>query len=191
MQNNNVDENLQKIYDATLGVNKKIKEKLANAEAQGEKVPESVWADGIPEKLSDSDKIPSDELMSMAVDYIMKNIIIAKGFKIEPGFPRPQYPNIMCKRDGIKYSMIIIPCIYPQFVTIDDESRINFVKTCKENNVIPLYAAIGYRSYDEERAKAGLILRGDIFITTFPGFIVLNDEKKQSFDVSKTEIFRP
>ena len=44
---------------------------------------------------------------------------------------------------------------------------------------------------DEERAKARLLLRGDIFITTFPGFIVLDDKETQEFDVKKAEMFRP
>ena len=91
---------IEKLHEASLKLNKEVKEKLAKAEAEGQKVPESVWADGIPDKVEEKDKIPQDELMSMAVDYIMTNVIIPKGFKIEPGFPRPQYPNIICKRDG-------------------------------------------------------------------------------------------
>ena len=81
--------------------------------------------------------------------------------------------------------------LYPAFITIDDKSRLEFVKTCKQNDLIPLYAAVGYRSYDEERAKARLLLRGDIFITTFPGFIVLKDGETQSFDIKEAEMFRP
>ncbi|MBQ6782680.1 MAG: hypothetical protein IJP63_01580 [Acholeplasmatales bacterium] len=182
---------IEKLHEASLKLNKEVKEKLAKAEAEGQKVPESVWADGIPDKVDEKDKIPQDELMSMAVDYIMTNVIIPKGFKIEPGFPRPQYPNIICKRDGLKYSIVIVPCLYPAFITIDDKSRLEFVKTCKQNDLIPLYAAVGYRSYDEERAKARLLLRGDIFITTFPGFIVLGDKETQNFDIKTTEMFRP
>ena len=189
MQNN--DDKLNELYNQTLAINRRVKEQLQNAESKGENVPESVWADGVPENIKESDKVPNDEILSMAVDYIMKNVVIAKGFKIEPGFPRPEFPNIICKRDGIKYSIVIAPCVYPSFVTIDDKSRIDYVKNCKANNLIPLSAAVGYRSYDEERAKARLLLKGDLFITTFPGFIVLGDGKTQTFNINEAEMFRP
>ncbi|MCR5112469.1 MAG: hypothetical protein K6A63_00875 [Acholeplasmatales bacterium] len=171
--------------------NEKILAELQKAEAEGKKVPESVWADGIPENLSDNDKIKGDELLSMAVDYIMKNVIIKKGFKIEPGFPRPQFPNIVCKRDGAKYSIIIAPSVYPGFTAIDDKSRKTYVEATVKQGLIPLFASVGYRSIDGERAKAGLLLKGDVYVTTFPGFYILNDEDSYTFDVNKASMFRP
>ena len=171
--------------------NEKILAEMQKAEAEGKKVPESVWADGIPDNVEEKDKIKGDELLSMAVDYIMKNVIIQKGFKIEPGFPRPQFPNIVCKRDGVKYSIIIAPSVYPGFTSIDDKSRKTYAEATIKQDMIPLFASIGYRSIDSERAKAGLLLRGDVYVTTFPGFYVLNAEDNYTFDVNKAPMFRP
>ena len=39
-----------------------------------QKIPESIWADGIPETIDEKDKINQEQLHAMAVDYITKNI---------------------------------------------------------------------------------------------------------------------
>ena len=66
-----------------------------------ENIPESVWADGVPANIEDKDRISPEELHNMAIDYVMKKVIIPKGFKIEQGFPRRDFPNIVMKRDGV------------------------------------------------------------------------------------------
>ena len=42
-------------------------------------VPESIWAAGVPENVNPDDVLNMDLLVSMAVDYLMKNIIIVTG----------------------------------------------------------------------------------------------------------------
>ncbi len=171
-----------------------------------QKIPESIWADGIPETIDEKDKINQEQLHAMAVDYITKNIIIPKGFKIEPGFPRKDFPNIICKRDGVIYAIAIFPSVYPHFVAMNEEFRAKYVELCKtmkknineskeegkpDVEVVPLFAPVGYKSIDDERANASIVLRGDVFKTSFPGFVVLTDAPHQDPAPVNNELFRP
>lgn len=153
-------------------------------------MPESIWADGCPENVQDSDKLTDKELHSMAIDYVAK-YIISRGFKIENGYPRLQFPNIVCKKDGIMYAMIVVPSVFPDYLLPLDQLRINFVKEAKKRNCEPLYATISYKSIDEERANAKLTLKGDVFHTIFPGFHRLTEDKKQEFSIKPEDLFRP
>ncbi|MBQ7642090.1 MAG: hypothetical protein IJS83_06435 [Acholeplasmatales bacterium] len=178
-----------------------------NKELNNPEMPESIWADGIPENLQESDKINQEQLHAMAVDYITKNIILPKGFKIEPGFPRKDFPNIICKRDGTIYAIVVFPSVYPHFVAINDEFRLKVVDLCKkmekdvnankkdknqpDSKIVPLFAPVGYKSIDEARANASIVLRGDVFKTSFPGFVVLTDAPHQDPAPVNNELFRP
>lgn len=156
-----------------------------------EEMPESIWADGVPEHIDDKDRINQEELLSMSVDFVCKKILIEKGFKIDMGFPRRDFPNIVCKRDGKKYSIVVTPSIMPDFVALTDDFRLKVVEIAKQINAIPLFAPVGYKSIDAERAKAKLLLKGDVFNTSFVGFIVLTDQETQELLPSKNEIFIP
>ena len=178
-----------------------------NKNLENEQMPESIWADGVPANIEDKDKITQEQLHAMAVDYITKNIILSKGFKIEPGFPRRDFPNIVCKRDGVVYSIVVFPSVYPNFVAMNDEFRLKVVdlgkqmeKSLNDNKkdplqpdakVVSLFAPVGYKSVDDERANAQLMLRGDVFKTSFPGFVVLTDAKHQDPAPANNELFRP
>ena len=166
-------------------------DQVANNVPNGQ-APESVWADGVPAKVTDEDKLTVQQLQAMAVKYIAEQVLAQRGFRIEPGFPRMASPNIVCEKDGKVYAIIAFPSVYPQFVGLSDEFRLKFVDLCKKNNSIPLFAPVGYRSVDEERAKASLVLKGDVFRVTFPGFLEMTDVEK--FDYTKVTpemYFRP
>lgn len=154
-------------------------------------VPESIWAAGIPEKIEESDKIDMDMFVAMATDYLMKNYILPRGFKIEDGFPRKEIPNIVMKMDGKTYAVVVAPSIYPNYRIVSHELRLKLVELCKERNVVPMMAPVGYMSIDDERAKASIALKGDVFKTSFPGFIILNDEKEQDLSLKPENLFRP
>ncbi|MCR5231502.1 MAG: hypothetical protein K6B64_02545 [Acholeplasmatales bacterium] len=154
-------------------------------------IPESVWADGVPKNIEEKDIIKPEELHSMAIDYVMKKVILPKGFKIEQGFPRRDFPNIVMKRDGVLYMVVVYPSVFPNYVTMTDEFGMKIVEGAKKFDAVPLYAPVGYKSIDQERAKASLTLKGDVFQTTFPGFIKLTDAEKQDFNVKPEELFRP
>lgn len=156
-----------------------------------ENVPESIWAEGIPEKIEDKDKLDMDNLVALATDYVMKNVVIPRGFKIDDGFPRKEIPNIVMKRDGEAYAVVIVPSVYPNYVVISNELRLQVVKICKERNITPLMAPVGYMSIDEARGKAGIALKGDVFKTTFPGFLILTDEENQDMALKPEKLFRP
>ena len=154
-------------------------------------IPESVWADGVPAKIEEKDKISQEELHAMAIDYVMKKVILPKGFKIEQGFPRKDFPNIVMKRDGVIYMVVVFPSVFPNYVTMNDEFRLKIVEGAKKFDAVPLYAPVGYKSIDPARAEAQLTLKGDVFQTIFPGFLKLIDEPNQEFNVPKEQLFRP
>ena len=156
-----------------------------------ENIPESIWADGVPENIEDKDRISPEELHGMAIDYVMKKVILPKGFKVEQGFPRKDFPNIVMKRDGVIYMVVVFPSVFPSYATPNDDFRLKVVENAKKFDAVALYAPVGYKSIDEERAKAQLTLKGDVFQTMFPGCIVLNDQEHQDFNVKPEELFRP
>lgn len=158
---------------------------------ENKNIPESIWAPGVPQHIEDKDKITPEELHIMAIDYVVKNCLLKRGFTIEQGFPRKEFPNVVCKKDDQTYAIVIYPSVYPHYVAINDQYRLQLVELAKKNNAIALYAAVGYRSIDEERAKASVMLKGDVFHTAFPGFIILTDEEKQNMMVKAEELFRP
>ena len=170
-------------------------------------IPESVWADGVPANIEEKDIIKQEELHSMAIDYVMKKVILPKGFKVEQGFPRRDFPNIVMKRDGVLYMVVVFPSVYPNYVTMNDEFRLKVVDLCKkmekdvnankkdknqpDSKIVPLFAPVGYKSIDEARANASIVLRGDVFKTSFPGFVVLTDAPHQDPAPVNNELFRP
>lgn len=159
---------------------------------QNNNVPESIWADGIPENIKEEDKLTLEILVGMATDYLMKNLLIPLGFKIEDGFPRPELPNIVMKKDGVSYAIIICPSVLPKYMIVNDEVRLKFVQMCKERNTTPLMAPVLYASIDKARAKEGIALKGDVFRTKCPGFIILNDEPEQDLTLTdESKLFRP
>ena len=89
-------------------------------------VPESIWADGCPENIEEKDIIQQEELHAMAVDYVVKNVLIPKGFKLEQGFPRRQFPNIVCKRDGELYCIVVFPSVFQHNKLLDIQQLTNY-----------------------------------------------------------------
>ena len=158
---------------------------------QQNNMPESIWADGVPKNLKEEDKLTTKEIFKMAVNFITKNVLLEKGVMIENGFPREDFPNIVCKRDGITYAIVVLPSIYPNYSFPTDEFRLQLVELCKKMNTTPLFAPVGYQSVDEARAKESLMLKGDVFKTQFPGFVYLTDEEKQDPKISVDKLFRP
>lgn len=154
-------------------------------------VPESIWAAGIPENIKEEDKLTLENLVALATDYIMKNVVIPRGFKVDDGFPRKDIPNIVMRRDDEVYAVVICPSVYPHYTVVSNELRLSIVKVCKERKITPLMAPIGYMSIDDERAKAAIALKGDVFKTTFPGFLVLTDEENQDMKLTPDNLFRP
>ena len=168
-----------------------VKMENNNNQTPNPNIPESVWADGVPANIDEKDKIKPEELHNMAIDYVMKKVILPKGFKIEQGFPRRDFPNIVMKKDGVIYMVVVFPSVFPSYATPNDDFRLKIVENAKKFDAVALYAPVGYKSIDEERAKAQLTLKGDVFQTTFPGFIRLTDAPTQDFNVKPEELFRP
>ena len=154
--------------------------------------PESIWAPGVPANISDQDKIGDAQLLDLAIKYVVDNVLISKGFMIEQGFPRRDFPNIVCRKDGKVYSIIIIPSVYPGFKAISDSMRLKFVSLCEKQNASACFAPVGFRSEDDARANASLVLKGDVFRITFPGFLILDNREKLDYrNITIDDYFRP
>jgi len=141
---------------------------------------ESIWADGIPAKINKEDVLTPEDLQKMAINFIIKDILIPNGYKLEKGFPRIGFPNIICVKDNKVYAIIVFGSMFPNVSVINDKLRIEFVKQSKTPNITPLYANVGFISIDKERASKSIGLKGDLFKPLLPGFVLLNDEEKQN-----------
>ena len=141
---------------------------------------ESIWADGIPTKINNEDILTPEDLQKMAINFIIKDILIPNGYLLEKGFPRIGFPNIICKKDNQVYAIIVFGSMFPNICLIQDKLRIEFVKQSKIPNITPLYANVGFVSIDKERASKSIGLKGDLFKPLLPGFVLLNDDEKQN-----------
>ena len=147
-------------------------------EKQPNNVPESIWADGVPANIKDEDRLTQDDLLGMAIDYVMNAIIIEKGFKIERTFPRITPPQIVCKKDGVVYAIVVAPAIYPETSWLKDDFRLEFYKKATEQKIIPLFAPVSFESIDKDRAEARVALKGDVFKNHFINLIKVTDAPK-------------
>ncbi len=149
---------------------------------------ESIWAAGCPQNVKEEQKLSFQDLLVLGVDYIVKQFALKRGFKIEVAQANIQkLPNIVLKRNDVLYAIAVVPFVYPNYAYLKDEIRIQLVHNVKAYNAIPLYAPIGFRSTDSERAKASMALKGDTFDILFRGFIQLNDKESQNLIVENTE----
>ena len=142
---------------------------------------ESIWADGCPQNVDEKMILKVQDLLVMGIDFFIKKYAIPNGFKIEQTNANLSLlPNVIMKKDGTVYGVAIVPFVYPKYGMLTDGARISMVKTLKNQNVIPLFAPIGFVSTDKERAKAEMALKGDMFNIIFRGFIELNDNEHQN-----------
>lgn len=141
---------------------------------------ESIWADGIPPKIEEKDKLEPKAVLQLCIQFVMENIIKDKGYKllaIQDNIN--QFPNLEVLKENKKYAIAIIPCIYPYFMPKNDKLRIGFAKAAKEKNYIPVICPIPIRSIDHERAEASVYLKGDLFQFANIGQIIITDEEEQ------------
>ena len=153
-------------------------------------VPESIWADGVPQNIKDDDRLGQNELLGMAIDFVMEHIVIEKGFKVERSFPRITAPQIICKRDGVVYAIVVGVSMFPETSWLKDEFRLDFYKKSSEQNIVPLFTAVAFESIDKDRAEAKIALKGDVFKNHFSNVIkVTNDEKLTPADITQEMVF--
>ena len=157
---------------------------------ENNEMPESIWADGCPANPQEEDILKMEDLHKMAIDYVCKNVLAKNGYLFYKGFPRLEFPNVVVTKDDKSYGIVILPSVFPNVTGINDEFRLKIVESCKANKVTPLYGTVGYKSIDPDRARAQMMLKGDVFYTSFPGFVLLTDEEKQNLQVSKDELIQ-
>lgn len=131
--------------------------------------------------------LTKDDLHYLACNYIVKEYLIKKGYKIGTGFPRPVYPNIVCKKDDKEYGIVVLPSVYPNHEIMTDNFRLKVVELCKQHGSIALFAPVGLKSDNEEHASKQIVVAGDDMKIFFPGFVILTDEPTQKLDVKNDE----
>ena len=134
--------------------------------------------------------LTKDELLYLSCRFLVNNYLKQNNFEIENGFPRKAYPNIVCKKDGVTYGIVVIPSVFPNYEIMTDNFRIKTVDVSKKENAVALFAPVGLKSNDEERASQQVILKTDDFKVYFPGFIVLTDDEKQNLEIKASEFVR-
>jgi len=154
-----------------------------------EPIKESIWADGVPTNVDPKFVLQVPELLLMAVDFVVKNIVVPSGYKLTQAIADPKkLPNIICVKDEKIYSIAVVPFVYPNFAFLKDDIRIDFYNKAVENKTVPLFAPVGFASIDDAKAKVGLALKGDVFKTLFKGFVELTNDEKQDFIENPTYI---
>lgn len=138
---------------------------------------ESIWADGIPPKLNKDDIFKSEELNDLATDFVAR-FLIRNGFKLNMNFPRREAPQIFCKKDGKIYAVFTVASVFPKAIWLTNDIREKIFEDSIKNKFIPLFANVLYSSKDKERAKAGLLLKGDLFNVTFQGLRKITEEEQ-------------
>ena len=148
---------------------------------------ESIWADGIPQRINKDDVLTNEQLNEMAVDFTCK-YLIRNGFKLNLNFPRKEAPQIFCKKDGKIYGIFVLGTPYPNGIWINSNVREQIYKDSLEHKFIPLFSNVLYGSKDKERLKAGLLLKGDVFNVTFYALRRITEEE-QAPDLPKESSF--
>lgn len=148
---------------------------------QNNAIKESIWADGCPQNVKDEMKLNLQDLLLLAVDYVVRYVCVPNGFKIEQAMGKlGVFPNIVMSKNNQLYAVIVVPFLYPNYGAIQDDVRIDIVNEAKKHNAKPLFAPVGFKSTDDARAEAGLALKGDTFHYLCRGFIELTDEENQN-----------
>jgi hypothetical protein len=143
---------------------------------------ESIWADGCPKNVKEEMKLSIQDLLLMGVDFLVKNYFMKKGFKvIETNGNINMLPNIVVEKDEVISAIAVIPCVFPQVGFLNDGTRLDLYHKMKEKGVKAYQVPLGFLSIDEQRAKAQMTLKGDVFRVNFTGFLEITDEEKLIF----------
>ncbi|MBQ9124397.1 MAG: hypothetical protein IJY14_01780 [Acholeplasmatales bacterium] len=152
---------------------------------------ESIWADGCPENVLEEDKLQQMDLLRMGINFVIEKCLLPNGFKIEKVADKlNELPNIVAKRNNSIYGIAVVSSVFPTVLKLNDDIRVQYAKMCEEHKMIPLYAPVGFRSIDEARANASMTLKGDLFKTSFVGFIKLTTDPNQDVTIVPEHIYQ-
>ena len=140
---------------------------------------ESIWADGVPSKVSEQDVMKQEDNLLLCIRFFVEQVLSKDGgviLNINPNVKT--YPNIIYEKNNKKYGICIVPCIYPYFSFMIDKLRISFVNESVKHNIIPVMSCVLMASYDKQRADKQLLLKGDLFNLRHIGNYLLNNDEK-------------
>lgn len=140
---------------------------------------ESIWADGIPSKIDPKDRIEPEGILKMCLQYTMEHILKDKYKILAAGADIGVYPNLLVEKDGTKYAISVIPCIYPSFLAKADDLRIKIAQQAKKVGMIPVLCPVPIFSIDSKRAEASIYLKGDVFKMVNMGQLIMTDAAEQ------------
>lgn len=146
---------------------------------------ESIWAAGVPKKIKEEDFLEPKSILNMCIKTVLDTKIVPKEYRIlavndELG----KYPSLLIEKEKTVYALAVIPCIYPHYMPKNDGFRIGFADHCLKQNYIPVICPVALYSIDEERKKASIVLKGDLFHTVCLGFkeCTLDENQDLSFE---------
>lgn len=152
---------------------------------------ESIWADGCPKNVLEEDKLQPLDLLKLGINFVVDKCLVPNGFKLEKVSTQlTELPNIIVKRNDTVYGIAVVSSVFPNVLKLNDDIRVQFADMCGKNGIVPLYAPVGFKSIDEERAKASMTLKGDLFKISFVGFIKLTTEPEQDVTIKEENIFK-
>ena len=133
---------------------------------------ESIWADGCPKNVKEEMKLNIQDLLLMGIDFLVKNYFMKKGFKVIETNGKLNYlPNIVVEKDNVVSAIAVIPCVYPQVGFLNEQTKNEFYNNMLAKGCKAYQAPLGFLSIDNDRARAGMTLKGDVFRINFTGFV--------------------
>lgn len=139
---------------------------------------ESIWVSGIPENINPDDIMQEQDLLDFALKFTIENLV--KGCKVEGiNNDLKKFPHLIINKGNIRYGIVVVPCVYPNFFEDNKEFRLEFVKNSTLFGMVPVICPIIIRSTDEARANASITLKRDSFNLINPGMKILTPEENQ------------
>lgn len=141
---------------------------------------ESIWADGVPAKINKEDILTPENILSMCIRFTIEQTLKDKGYEVVGINGKvTELPNIVIKKEDKMYALVVVPCIYPNYMRQNDNLRIDFVNGCIKQNLTPVICPVLIHSTDKERALKSVMLKGDTFKISSLGQEILTNEPKQ------------
>lgn len=131
--------------------------------------PQKNWGNGIPE-YNDCDLMTKGQLLNFAMhivhDYDLKNSELVP---ISYCDSINAHVNYIMKKDNQIVFIVVYPYAFPNEPVFNPGTKRIVMDLCKKFNAKCMFAPVGLFSCDEERAAAGILLKGDGFYVNYTG----------------------
>lgn len=137
--------------------------------------PRKDWGRGIPE-YKNSDLMTKGQLLNFAMrivhDYDLQD---SEFVPISYCDNSNAQVNFIIKKGNDLLFVYVHPYALPNEPVFEDDTKRTLLDLCKKFNAKCLFAPVGFCSCDEERASAGLFLKGDGFDANYTGMELVDE----------------